>query len=245
MPVIYEPTGKAREFGDLACNLYDGCSHGCVYCYAPGVLRKSKAAFGNPAPRKDILKRLEKDAKKYRGSETPVFLCFTCDPYQPCEDEYMITRQAIEILSENECAINILTKGGLRATRDFDLLKLNPLNWFGVTLTYASPQASDLFEPGAALPGDRIESLRLAKNSGLNTWISFEPIVSPLSVIGLIEYTKDFCDLYKIGKLNHCKGDGPSVTELRKYIKEAIETLDMYGKEYYIKEDTRPILNGE
>ena len=36
MNAIYEPKGAAREYAELACNLYTGCNHGCLYCYAPG-----------------------------------------------------------------------------------------------------------------------------------------------------------------------------------------------------------------
>ena len=42
---IYEPSGKAKEYGDLAINIYTGCTHGCYYCFAPNVLHKTKEAF--------------------------------------------------------------------------------------------------------------------------------------------------------------------------------------------------------
>ena len=244
MAVIYEPTGKAREFGDLACNLYDGCSHGCVYCYAPGVLRKSKDSFSNPKPRKDILKRLEKDAKKYRGSKIPIFLCFTCDPYQPGDVFHTTTRKALEILTENECAINILTKGGPRATYDFDMLRSNSLNWFGTTLTYADRYSSNKYEPKAAYPLARIQAMERAKSEGINTWISFEPVLDPHAILGMIRRTLDFCDIYKIGKLNHHKSFCPSGEELKAFLLEAISLLERHGKRYYVKEDTRPFLEG-
>ena len=40
MGYIYEPKGRAREYGELALNLYSGCRHGCKYCYVPAVLRR-------------------------------------------------------------------------------------------------------------------------------------------------------------------------------------------------------------
>src|SRR3972149_6634508 len=45
MGVIYEPTGKAREYAELAVNLYSGCGHSCGYCYAPACLKKTRADF--------------------------------------------------------------------------------------------------------------------------------------------------------------------------------------------------------
>ena len=40
MKPIYEPKGKAKEYGDLAINIYTGCPHYCFYCFAPNVLHK-------------------------------------------------------------------------------------------------------------------------------------------------------------------------------------------------------------
>ena len=201
-----------------------------------------KEKFLQPEPRKDIIKHLSKDAERYRGSTFPIFLSFTTDPYQPIEREFQITRQALEILTANNCAINILTKGGSLACRDFDILQQNPRNWFGVTLTYGYSHASEAFEPGAALPHYRIKSLKTAKYLGINTWVSLEPIMSPTMAMELIRATIDFTDLYKIGKLNHQPGMGPSGEELRAFLKEALELLEANGKRYYIKQDTRPFL---
>lgn len=42
MKPIYEPSGAAKEYGDLAINIYTGCPHGCFYCFAPSVLRRDR-----------------------------------------------------------------------------------------------------------------------------------------------------------------------------------------------------------
>lgn len=241
MKAIYEPTGKAREFGDLACNLYRGCSHGCDYCYAPGVLRMSRDDFSKPIPRPGILKALEKDAKKYAGSRIPIFLCFTSDPYQIIENS--ITRTAMEILHEEWCGINILTKGGMRASGDFDILAANNDSWFGTTLTYSSFKQSKQHEPGAALPHNRILAIKTAKQKGINTWVSMEPVVSYKAAMSLIYNTLDFVDLYKIGKMNH--RNGISARELSDFLKDVILLLESNGKDYYIKLDTRPFLDNQ
>ncbi|MDY6857587.1 MAG: hypothetical protein SWO11_23375, partial [Thermodesulfobacteriota bacterium] len=242
MKAIYQPTGKAREYGDLACNLYRGCAHGCDYCYAPGVFRPrmTKEEFANSIPRPGILKALEKDAKKYSGSRVPIFLSFTSDPYQPIENN-SITRKAMQILHENRCGINILTKGGMRAAADFDILAANSDSWFGTTLTYSDELKSKEHEPGAAIPKDRITAIKEAKKMGINTWVSMEPIVGYKPAISLIYNTIDFVDLYKIGKMNHRKGI--SSQELKDFLTDAIMLLDSNGKDYYIKMDTRPFVD--
>jgi DNA repair photolyase len=65
----------------------------------------------------------------------------------------------------------ILTKGDmLAAANDFDLY--GPSDWFGVTLTFDNDTDSRKWEPGAALPGDRIAALKEAHNRGIRTWVS-------------------------------------------------------------------------
>ncbi|MHB9110419.1 MAG: radical SAM protein, partial [Armatimonadota bacterium] len=173
--VIYQPKGRAGEYGALACNLFSTCPHACTYCYVPSVLRTTSEAFHQPAvPRKDIMRQLEKDARKRqaRGEGGQVFLCFTCDPY-PAEDmEPAITRRAIEILHDTGHTVRVLTKGGTRALRDLDLF--GPGDAFGVTLTCISPSNSEKWEPGAALPSDRITALREFHKAGIPTWVSLE-----------------------------------------------------------------------
>jgi DNA repair photolyase len=154
--VIYEPRGKAREYSPLAVNLYSGCSHECEYCYSPAYIHVSREDFYQPKPRKDILQRINLDANKLKQKHEkgPVLLCFTCDPYQPIDEKYQLSRQAIQILHSSGLNVMILTKGGLRAQRDFDLL--NEKDLFGVTLTNLDSAFSLKWEPGAALPVERI-----------------------------------------------------------------------------------------
>ena len=86
MAVIYEPKGAAAEYSHLAINLYHGCQFACKYCYAPAIAYKKLSDWAaNPYPKKDILKRIEKDAKKIAGDPRTILLCYTSDPYQNAE----------------------------------------------------------------------------------------------------------------------------------------------------------------
>ena len=99
MKAIYEPRGKAREYSPLACNLYKGCSHGCVYCYAPSATYTDKEKFHSEVcPRNGILNAVEKDAASLEGDKRDILLCFTTDPYQPIEEKMKVTRQASRLL---------------------------------------------------------------------------------------------------------------------------------------------------
>jgi DNA repair photolyase len=107
-------------------NPYQGCEHGCIYCYArpshayldlsPGIDFETKM-FAKPTAA--ALLRAELAVPGYRCD--PIALGSNTDPYQPIEREWKITRQVIEVLAECEHPLTITTKGAL-IERDLDLL---------------------------------------------------------------------------------------------------------------------------
>jgi DNA repair photolyase len=83
--IIYETKGRAREYCELAANLYRGCGHGCTYCYAPLAIRTSRDDFRQPRIRADVMYKFEKDAIELRdkGEGRSILLSFTTDPISP------------------------------------------------------------------------------------------------------------------------------------------------------------------
>ncbi len=228
---IYKPEGRAKEYSDLAVNLYNGCEHGCLYCYARKLTNKSYEEFKKAVPRKNILFLLSKEAKYY--SNKSVLLCFMCDPYQPSELKYCITRQAIQILHSYNVKVNILTKGGARSIRDFDLLRDG--DKYGVTLTFISEEDSKKYEPEAALPEERLYALKEAHKRGIFTWVSLEPVIDKVQTLELIDISKDYVDEFKVGKLNHDRK--AELINWREFGFAVIKKLEKYNKRYYIKKD--------
>jgi len=237
---IYHPKGRAAEYSPLALNLYRGCGHNCVYCYCASILQMPDEKFQKPEPRKDIILNLQRGAAnlKASGQIEPVLLCFTCDPYQPIDTEFQLTRQAIEVLHHYGIPVQILTKGGLRAIRDFDLL--GPNDRFAVTLTFIDDKLSKTWEPNAAPPSERIATLHGAKLDGIPTWVSLEPVLDPAQSLEIIKQTHDVVDIFKVGKLNY----HPMARQInwRKFAQSAIETLKQYDCHYYLKQDLRELL---
>jgi DNA repair photolyase len=237
--IIYEPRGKAKEYAPLAANLYRGCSHACTYCYAPAATFCSRERFSGPGyvqPRRDVLTALEKDARQLAGDPREILMSFTTDPYQRAEKRLKLTRMALKILMSNYLTVTILTKGGVWGLeRDMDLLTRNWHNTWSVTLTHDDSAVSRAWEPGAALPEDRIESLRIAHSAGLKTWISFEPVIDPEAVYRLLEATAPFVDFYKVGKLNY----HPRAREINwpEFCERVESQLKRLGKPYYLKQD--------
>lgn len=228
--MIYQPKGRAGEYCENALNVYLGCDHGCKYCYVPSVLKKHREDFSQKSTRKDILNRVTNSAKRYSGKD--VFLSFTCDPYSIFDIEEQTTRKIISILIKNNVNIVILTKGGLRATRDFDILLENPKNVkFGVTLTCNNIKDSKYWEPQAADPYERILTLEIAKHYGFRTWVSCEPVIYPEQTLSLINTTAHCVDEYRIGKINYDKEVSDNI-DWKKFINDC-EKLFKKLKRYH------------
>lgn len=239
MSIIYRPKGRAQEYSHLAANLYTGCGHGCRYCWVPDFTFNNDF-FTKQEVRKDVIWQLKREAPNYAGTDERVLLCFTCDPYQPLDETEQITREAIKIFRANDVPFQILTKGGMRAARDFDLY--SPHDIFGTTLTLLDENESRLHEPRAALPEDRIAAIKLAKEKDIETWVSLEPVIKPAISLEIIRKTHTFVDHYKIGKMNYC--DKLSVQTWRRFGIAAIKLCREFKVDYYIKNNLAKYLDG-
>jgi hypothetical protein len=123
-----------------------------------------------------------------RKNKMPVLLSLICDPYdverrdgakpkpkglmkwlpeESSSEGNSYLRLILEIFRDYDQPFQILTKGGKLAATDFDLYRSN--DSFGVTLTFDNDADSKKWEPGAALPGDRIAALEEAHNRGIRT----------------------------------------------------------------------------
>lgn len=240
--LIYTPSGRAGEYADkgYAVNLYNGCTHGCKYCYVPGMRRLKREDFHASAiSAVDVLRRLKKDMEKVGELNEPIFLCFTCDPY--CIDApHHMTKEAIKIIMGAGNCVNILTKGGHLAVRDFDLLAIDARNKIGATLTFQDEQLSRAWEPKAALPIERINMLMLAKDKGIDTWASIEPVIIPEQSLFIMKSAMRFVDEFKIGKWNHDKRAND--IDWCKFANEAVALMEKNNKRYMLKEDLRSYL---
>lgn len=237
---IYRPNGQAGEYAPLAVNPYRGCGHACAYCYVPDFIRMDRAEFNQGAvPRKDFLQNLIKDARQYQaaGITEQVMLSFTTDPYHPGDNS--LTRDVIKALQAHGLAVCTLTKGGSRALRDLDLFRPDR-DAFASTLTSLDDAFSRKWEPNAALPGDRIATLKTFHEAGIFTWVSLEPTLDTASSLAIIEATHHFVNLFKVGRINHL----PMTAEIdwRDYTLRVLELVNRLGVKHYIKRDLQSFL---
>jgi DNA repair photolyase len=225
---IYEPKGKAREYAPLALNIYSGCSHGCTYCYMRPMHERFHGAgsFDKPVYRAGLLAALGDTLRGGKYAGKTIHLCFSCDPY-PAGIDTTPTRDIIRMLKNHGCHLQILTKGGSRAERDFDLL--DGQDWFGITISGNADS-----EPGAAGEFERVLSQKRAHERGIKTWVSFEPVYRPEWVYGGLE-NGDWVDLFRIGKLNY----HPSAINWHDFGHECERLAKQYGRNIQIKDELR------
>lgn len=239
MKPIYEPKGKAKEYGDYALNIYTGCPHKCFYCFAPNVLHAQKEKFHSCVlPRKNIVEETKKQIERDNITGKLIHLCFTCDPY-PAGYDSTPTREIIKILKNYGNHIQLLTKNGEGAVRDFDLLDED--DWFGITYAgyeIGEAKVSPASEPNAGPWLERLRALKIAHDRGIKTWVSAEPVLNAVDVLNLIELA-DYIDLWKIGKLNY----HPSTINWTAFGNLAEAKLRAKRQTYYIKDSLRAEMN--
>ena len=228
MKPIYEPKGAAKEYGDLALNIYTGCPHRCFYCFAPQVLHRDREAFhSNVKPREGIIEATRRQLENEQITGKLIHLCFTCDPY-PTACDSTPTREIIKLLKKFGNHVQILTKGS--GFRDFDLLDKE--DWYGVTI---SCDNSSEVEPWAEPTLKRLIDVRSAFLSDIKTWVSFEPVLNADDVLEILRYWHVFFNKVKIGKLNYHKSD----IDWKRFGYEAEALCQKLGMNYYIKDSLR------
>jgi DNA repair photolyase len=188
-------------------------------------------------PRPNILRDLERDARRYRHTKDPVLLCFTCDPYCTANDEHKITRQALEIFLDHRIPVSILTKGGTRCLQDLDLFKkFGPSIQVGATLTFQDQALSREHEPGTSSPAGRLHALKKLNLAGITTWASIEPVIDPAQSLAIMADAVTYVDKFKIGKLNH-DAKAEAKIDWRHFLKTAVTLMRRHNKPFYIKKD--------
>jgi DNA repair photolyase len=169
---------------DRSINPYRGCEHGCSYCYArpahaymglsPGLDFESKLfAKSNAAE----LLRAELSAKNY--VPRTIALGANTDAYQPIERERRITRSILEVLSEFNHPVGIVTKSAL-VTRDIDILApmaRKGLVKVALSVTTLDHRLSRAMEPRASTPMKRLAAIQQLSDAGIPTVVMVAPII--------------------------------------------------------------------
>ncbi|MDY6964515.1 MAG: radical SAM protein [Halobacteriota archaeon] len=162
---------------DYALNPYRGCEHGCIYCYAPSVLRyKGEKRWGDFVDvRRNMPRILSKEIRS--GIDIgKVGIGTVTDPYQPSEDRYEVTRNCLNVLLKKDFPVSIQTKSTL-VLRDLNLLKKFSRCEVGFTITSIDERTRREYEPLSSSFEEKLEAIRELSDSGITTWVFLGPIM--------------------------------------------------------------------
>jgi len=147
----------------------------------------------------DLLR--EEIKEKKRGK---VWVSGVCDPYQPLEEKYRLTRQCLEILVRNYWPVVIQTRSPL-VLRDIDIIKGGQDFEVGFSVTTADDSIRKLFEPGAPPVAERIQALDELHKAGIRTYAMIAPVLPGAE--GLAELLKGKIDYVLIDRMNYHYAD--------------------------------------
>ena len=203
---------------DYSINPYLGCEHACKYCFARYMAKyagKKSEEWGSfvhvkvNAP--EVLKKELSGAK--RGV---VLLSSVCDPYQPLEKKYMLTRKILRVLANHDFPLTILTKSPL-VLRDLDILKNFSDVEVGFTIVTLDERARSIFEPRAPSIKSRIEALAELKKERIQTYAMLGPFLPFISERDLEELIRILSrikvDYLLVDRLNLKAGNWKSIKE--------------------------------
>lgn len=169
-------------------NMYQGCEHGCIYCYA----RNSHEFWGYSAGldferrilvKKDAPKLLEDLLKKKSWQAHPIVMSGNTDCYQPAEKQFEITRQCLEVFLKYKHPVAIITKNAL-ILRDLEILKelaKDNLIAVNISITSLSENTRRILEPRTTTIKKRLETVKTLSDNGIPVNVMLAPIIPSIN----------------------------------------------------------------
>lgn len=185
--IVNPVTSKDLGFS-YSLNPYQGCEHGCVYCYArnshqywgfsAGIDFEQKVIIKKNAP---ALFRKFLERKSWNGS--PISIAGNTDCYQPAERIFRLTRQILEIALTYHQPISLITKNAL-ILRDMDILTelaSQKLVHVYVSITSLNEQLRRIMEPRTSTFEQRFNTIESLSQAGIDTGVMNAPIIPGLN----------------------------------------------------------------
>ena len=169
-------------------NMYQGCEHGCIYCYARNSHEYWGYSAGLDFERRILVKKnapqlLEDFLKKKSWKAHPIVMSGNTDCYQPAEKQFEITRKCLEIFLKYKHPVAIITKNAL-ILRDLDLLKAlqkDQLISVNISITSLSEQTRRILEPRTATIKKRLETVRVLSENNIPVNVMLAPIIPSIN----------------------------------------------------------------
>ena len=169
-------------------NMYQGCEHGCIYCYARNTHEFWGYSPGLDFERRILVKKeapllFEKFIKRKSWEAHPIVMSGNTDCYQPAEKRYEITRKCLEVFLKYRHPVGIITKNAL-ILRDLDLLKAlakDNLVAVNISITSLSEDTRRVLEPRTATIKKRLETVKNLSEHGIPVNVMMAPIIPSIN----------------------------------------------------------------
>ena len=244
--LIYQPKGKAMEYSPWACNLFNGCTNNCTYCYnkrgaGSKLLGKKnvtlKSGFNDID---DAYFKFQRELDKHKDAILAdgkgLFFNFVSDPF--LEETWVLNylcalyavRHGVPCVFLSKKRPNNVMLGLFCHHKD--MVKV------GFTLT-----GMDELEPNADTNSERIEAIKILSERGVRTWASIEPIINVEKSLNMMfgAYNAG-CKQFKIGVLSGKKEYTPRyILDFKRIVEEIFPDCTILWKESlleYIKQPT-------
>lgn len=169
-------------------NPYQGCEHGCIYCYARNSHEYWGYSAGLDFERQILVKEnapqlLEDKIRSKRWKAHPIVLSGNTDCYQPAEKHFQITRKCLKVFLKYRHPVGIITKNAM-VIRDLDVLKAlakDNLVVVNVSVTSLSEETRRVLEPRTASIKKRLETVRILSEHGIPVNVMIAPIIPAIN----------------------------------------------------------------
>jgi len=178
-------------------NPYQGCEHGCIYCYArntheywgfgPGLDFERNILIKMDAP-----KLLEEFIKKPKWQGDTIVLSGNTDCYQPAERKFQLTRKCLEVFLKYRHPVGIITKNTL-LLRDMDLiteLGKNKLIAINISLTSLDENTRRVLEPRTASVHKRLKTIEILAKQNIPVNVMMAPIIPSINSHEILQLAK-------------------------------------------------------
>lgn len=182
-------------------NMYQGCEHGCIYCYARNAHEFWGYSAGLDFEQKILVKHnapklLEEKLKSKNWKACTIVMSGNTDCYQPAEHEFQLTRKCLEVFLKYRHPVGIITKNAL-ILRDLDILKeLNEYGLIGVNIsvTSLSEETRRILEPRTTTIKKRLEAIRILSDNGIPVNAMLAPIIPGINSHEILNLAKAVSD---------------------------------------------------
>lgn len=204
---------------DFSLNPYQGCEHGCIYCYARNSHEYWGYSAGVEFEQKILVKQnaaelLERKLSSKNWVATPIVLSGNTDCYQPIEKELGITRTLLKIFNKYKHPVGIITKNAL-IQRDLDILKElaeDNLVHVNLSITSLDENIRRILEPRTASIAKRLKTVQLLSKNNIPVSVMMAPIIPSINSHEILPLVKEVSERgalnvgYTIVRLNGAIG---------------------------------------